>query len=432
MKNLRETLSSDRGGALVIVALVLPILVLLAAGGVASFSLYATEGEMQTAADQSALAGAASLPPVDPSLLTSSTLFPLPGTDTLYSLSPVALPRIGELIPDPRAVSCAVGADALSPQSAALVSSLGDPSAFTVPTEPGGGARTTVCSDNRVYPTIQPNPNTSTAVDCANELVSKVANLNLPSGIGGPISTIQSTVNSVAKINLNHLLPAAFTPRMHVDVYSWVQPPLLSMFTDNTGATMHTSATAVRRIKNAIVVPIVPAQKLRIDLGVARPVEVITDPVNLNNAIRTPQKPLLDAIDEADNRLNAVMSSQGLPCHNLLHNTRQDLRDIYDPPTGPAPSALDIAQTTVDSAKSAASRTGIPSPDVNNPTSLAGEAVLLIGVTTDALGRPVAATQIPILDSTLVVLSKTATGDFKAATISAANAWGVFRSSLVR
>jgi hypothetical protein len=52
-------------------------------------------------------------------------------------------------------------------------------------------------------------------------------------------------------------------------------------------------------------------------------------------------------------------------------------------------------------------------------------------VSVNNLMGPVAATQIPILDVALVSMSHAANGDYKATVISAANAYGIFRASLV-
>ena len=434
----------ETGGVLVTVAVVLPLIVLLSAGGIVTFTLAATHRELQTAADQAALAGASALPPLYPNDIIAAveTVAPMPDTEPVYELSPFDLPRIGELVPDPRAVACAVGSAALDSDSAALVSTLEDQDLFEVPLGDDGEARDTFCTDQRVYPVIQRNPQATTPTECTNALVEQVATANLlpPTDtaldpllgtLDPTISDIQATVNETVKLNLNNVLPAAFTPRMRVDVYSWIEPPLLRLVTNTGGGTMHTTATAYRRIKNAVVVPIVPSQRLLIETGVVDPVEVITDPVNVNLALNTSQQKLIEALDDADARLNDVMSTYGLPCENLLGNVRQDVRDVYDPPTGPAPSALDVVESAVTAAQNTASRTGIPEPDPNNPESLAGEAILLIGVTVDEFMNPVRATQIPILDAALVVMRKVADNDYRAATISAANAYGVFRATLV-
>ena len=437
--HIRQRIVREDGGVLTLVALVLPLLLLVSAGGVGGFSLYASHRELQRAADQAALAAAAVLPIADPNVLTENAPFPLPDTEPAYELvegvTGQNLPRMRDLVPDARAVACAFGTDALSSaESAALVSAFGE--ALTEPPlDDDGQPISTVCDDFRVQPVIEPNPANTTPVECVNRLVQQVADEAGPLDIdllGLLPSAIQNTINGVVRMPLNHALPAAFTPTMRVTMRSKLRPPLISLITGEDGGTMRTSATAYRRIKNAVVVPILPAQRLTIDLGLADPIDVMTQPTNLNTALATAQKPLIDAITNADNRLTAVMDDLGLPCQHLLHNLRQDLYDIYNPPTGPAPSARDIVDAAVTAAENTADRVGAAEPNPADPNSLAGEAFVLIGVTVTDLMQPIAATQIPILDVALVSMSRTSTGDFRAATISAANAHGAFRATLVQ
>lgn len=427
---------SERGGVLVLVAIVLPLLFVLTGAGVAGFSLYGSHRELQRAADQAALAGAAGLPPFDPNVLTDPA-FPIPDTDPflpdrLEQLVDGYVARIGDLVPDPRAIACAYGSAGLDSSSAVLASALDDPDLFEIPTDDEGEPRDTVCDDPRIYPRVETNPDNTTPVECANRLVQEVATLAGRLDPDGETlsSPIQDAVDTLVRMPLNHVLPAAFTPRMHVDVYSYLEPPLLSLVTSDNGGHLRAGATAYRRIKNAIVVPILPSQQLEIDLGLTDPVEVITED-NLNIALQASQTKLIEAVDDADGRLDELMATLGLPCQHLLHNLRQDLRDLYDPPSGPAPSALDIADAAVTAAENTAARTGISRPDPSDPDSLAGDAVLLIGVAVDEFMNPVAATQIPILDAALVVMDRAADGSYRAAVVSAANARGIFRASLV-
>lgn len=436
---MRNRIASEDGGILTIAAIVLPVLLLVSAGGISGFSLFAANRELQRAADQAALAAAAALPPFDPNVLVEDAPFPLPDTEPVYELVEGAtaqnLPRMRDLIPDPRAVACAIGSGELSDaEAAALVSAFGE-ALLEPPLGEDGNPIDTVCTDLRVQPLMQTNPENMTPVECTNALIEDLAadvgpiDIDILDPVLGPV---QNAINSVVRMPLNHVLPAAFTPRMRVNVYSELRPPLLSFITGNDKGTMRASATAYRRIKNAVVVPILPAQRLLIDLGVLDPIDVMTNPTNLNQALATVQKPLIDALTDADNRLDDQMAARGLPCRHMLHNLRQDLRDIYDPPTGPAPSARDIVDAAVTAAERTAARIGdVPPLDPSNQESLAGEAFVLIGVTVNNLMQPIAATQTPILDAALVSMRRAADGNYQATVISAANAHGAFRATLV-
>lgn len=316
----------EDGAVLVIVAIAMPLLLLLVAGGFVTFTLSGVHGELRRAADQAALAGAAAIPAVDPSSIVDG------------------------FAPDPRAAACDVASANLVAESARLVDA------------------------------FQTRP---AACDAA--LEHDVTDCDVPF------------------VSLDGVLPFAFTPRMRVEIRTNVAPPMLSLLgfgSSGAGA----DAVARRRIKNAVVVPIVPAARLRIQLGQVTAVEVMTDPVNVNRALREYQPALIDAVDDVDARLDPL----GLPCSQLLDGVRADLRDLYAPPSGSAPTALDIVEAGL------------------------GEDFLLIGVTVDDLMRPIAATQIPILDAALVVMDEVSEGDYRASVVAATSARGAFRAVLIR
>lgn len=426
MSHLRKKVRDERGSVLVLTGVVLPLLLLTTAGGVAGFTLLGAHRELQRAADQASAATAAAMPPTDPGVFSEDAPFPLPGTDPVFELAEqggLDAPRMGDLAPDPRAVGCAYGEAGMSSGSARLVTAYEEPAGMTPPVNDGGDPRSTVCDDGRLYPALQRNPDNATPTECANRLVRQVSSDR---------ERIQELIAPLVRMPLDHLLPAAFTPHAHMEIFSHQAPPLLSLIKGADGRplgsrTIRAESTAYRRIKNAVVVPILPEQQARIELGLTDPITVITDPVNLNNALRQQQAPLIGAIHNVDSLLDETMGTLGLPCRHLLHNLERDLRDIYDPPSGPAPSALDLVDAAVLAQQQAASRLGAAEPDPDDPSSLAGEAFFLIGVSTG----PVSELQIPILDAALVVMAEQAEGDLRASVISASNAQGVFRATVV-
>jgi hypothetical protein len=236
---------------------------------------------------------------------------------------------------------------------------------------------------------------------------------------------------------LNRAVPAALSPTMKVQVTGRVRPPLFDGFSGGEGVQMRVEATAARRLKNAVVVPVVPG-------GEVGP--VVTSAVNLNSALAHPQPVLIEALGEIDTQLNGLMSSLGLSgCQNLLQNVRQDLSAIYDPPSGPAPSATNLIAASVAAAESAAARSGVALNE------LAGEAYYAIGagdpvgsigsVVSDAVGPllastalallgPISAAQIPTLDVAIVIFTDIGSEDYRATVIDAANARGLFLAVL--
>lgn len=426
----------ERGAVLIVVTLIMTVMLLLTAGGIGGAVLYSGQRELQKAADQAAVAGAAALPPLNPSVLYDSLPFPISGTDPVFEIAAdrgLDLPRLAELIPDPRSVACAYGSYNLSGhRPARMIDAFGAPLQSPPPT---------VCQDVRIHPSMLSSPLYTCLDDLAATLTSRLrileTDLLLRPLVPDVISAVLAPVNR-AIAALEQLVPAALSPRMQVVVASGILPPLLSLVTGQNGLEMGVSATAERRLKNAVMVPLVPG-------GQVGP--VVTNEVNLNPALAQPQPALIDALAEVDEQLNILTSQLSLPgCQNLLAGIRQDLSDIYDPPSGYAPSATDLVAASVAAAESAAAEVGVAVAD------LAGEAYYVIGaggpvgtigsITTGVVGSllattaltllgPIQATQIPTLDVALVVFTDLGEQNYRGAVVSAANARGLFRAVLI-
>jgi hypothetical protein len=435
---LTEGIRSERGAVLVTVALVMTVLMLLVAGGISTFTMFGAQRELQKAADQAALAAAAALPLAYPqAVLANLEALPFPDgiTDPAFALLGEAgldIPRLSQIVPDPRAVACAYGSDSLSGESATLINSFG-----IAPSNPPS----TICSDSRISPTMQ-----STALlNCVNGIVgsvttrvtSAVGSIPLLSGLlnpillsilGDPNNPAPGTVRALVN-DLNMALPAILSPRMRVEVRSGFEPPLLSLVTGADGIQMRATAVAQRRLKNAVVVPTVPG-------GMGS--------VNFNTALNQAQAPLIQAVGAVNTQLNTLTSQLGLPnCNNLLTDLQTDLSDLYNPPLGPAPSARDLALEAIRGARGAAGRAGVATNQVGeaflavspgNPTSVG----TLVGSTLGALGflltpllNALGFTQIPALDVAPVVFNEVAAGDISGTIIAAANARGLFQATLV-
>lgn len=355
----KNRLSDDRGAVLIIVASFMVVLLTLSAGGIMLFTLYGANREMQKAADQAALAGAASLPLLDPGVLTNG--FPVaPLLDTTYSITDstgLDIPRIGS-VPDPKAVACAYGTHNLKGSNAHLIGVFG-----AAP----DSAPATVCasapwSDVRVFPTVHPN-NIS---NCLGGVVSGVTSrLNSVLGLGGLLGLLGISLDDIMapvvelQDSLNKLAPALMTPTMTVEVHSGVEPPLLSFITGSNGVQMAVTATARRQLKNAIVLP---------DTG-----ELVPG-LNLNTALAMPRDDILETLDTINNQLNQLMV--GLPglesCQNVLVPLRNDIADLYNPPDGGGPPIRQVIDDAVLAADTAVTRGG---PALNE---MAGEAFLVI------------------------------------------------------
>ncbi|HEX2053410.1 MAG TPA: hypothetical protein VHJ78_06770, partial [Actinomycetota bacterium] len=403
---MQASVRDERGAVLVIVALVMSVLLTLSAGGIMLFSLYGSQREMQKAADQAALAGAAAMPVLNP----GQTLSNLP-MNTAYDLTDdvgLDVPLKGlSNVPDPRAVACAYGTRLLEADSAKLVEKFGvGPSGL-----PSSYCASSPWSDVRVNPSL--NSLSTPLSQCVNTLTSQinsltnqllagrnslVGNLLALLGLGMTGAQVTALVDStVARLNgiltsvqnLESLSPALLTPEMRVRVTDKVKPPLIGMVTGGDGVQMQVEATAKRRLKNAIVLPNTPAL-------------VNTD---LNTALNATKPQVLSAMDAANTQLNNLMSALGVTgCQNLLSpssSVYQDISDIYTPPSSAPYTGRDLITGATAAVTRAASQSGQTADD------LAGEAFVVIrqGATPTTLSSllgPVA-TQLG-LSSTLQVL----------------------------
>lgn len=483
-----NTLRRDEEGTiLILTALILPLVMTIVAGGIVAFGMLNGQRELQAAADHAALAAAAALPPVDPNVALDSVGFPMqicvPGTPTCTPTSAIYtimnseagnLLQTGQLIPDPRAVACAYAQSDLSSGSAPMVGAFANPNLTATP----AGDRPTVCTqfdkingrqiindghtvpDTRIYPSLQPG----TVLTCIDAVTAGITSA-LTGQLGAVLNATQlaSIINAVVD-PLNQIAPALLSPRVKVDVSQGYNPPLLSLITGRQGTDLLATATARRRLKNAIVIKLQPGMRVGLQ---------ITGGVNMTASLEVPQTSLLSDLTAANTALvnlenslaNLNLNLPGLNCTNPLGDLILDLKDIYNPTTG-ASSAEDLVSQAVNAVASASVRTGIPASSIepsgflaigvgnasNSTTSLGAsiQAALsglglgaLNAVVNVALG-PLASIQMPILDAALVTFSDAGNGKFAAncipspsypncpVLVDAANAWGAFRATLVQ
>lgn len=398
MKNLKLRSSDESGAVLIIVALVTLVLLILSAGGIMLFTLYGSQREMQKSADQAALAGAAALPLLNP----GQTMDALP-MNTYYELSEgvgldVPVKSLAG-IPDPRAVACAYGVRSLDPRSAGLTDNFGN--AYT---GAAGYCANAPWSDGRVHVTLDALSSPITA--CINGLRTDINGVinDLNSGLDGLLNDLLALLGlglsedeataivdeTVARLdalllsieNLEALSPALLTPEVTATVSDRVSPPLMSFVTGSDGVDMEVTATAERRLKNAVVLPDAPA---------------LTD-VSLNSALAAAKPEVEDALVSLNGEINTLMGQLGLSeCENLLDPSSKiykDVTDLYNPPAdGPAPTGRSMIEGASDSALRAAGDAGTTVDNLHGeafvviregvgPTTLSS----LLGVLVDDLG----------------------------------------------
>ncbi len=417
------------------------VLLTLSAGGIMLFTLYGSQREMQKAADQAALAGAAALPPINPGVITDNV--PLPGLAAVYTITGTTgldIPRLDDIVPDPRAVACAYGANSLTADSARLVSAFGTPPASS----PGGWT----CEDNRIHPLLQSTQLAECVDGLVGGLTTRVTQLLDPiSGLGGCILFIcLPSLNDIlaqvlAPINglvddLNLLAPAVLTPTMTVEVTSGVKPPLMSLVTGDDGIQMTVSATAQRTLKNAVVVPTTPGVPLT--------------NINITAALQEVQEPLVNTLGLVDDQLNTLFDTliPGAGCQDVLSEVQNDIADIYNPPGGgPNPTGRDLIDEAIGASQTITSRGGPALADAAgeaffvigagpNPAilgDLVGTPGPLAGIVATALQPLLGSTQIPTLDVAIVAAHNLADGQLNTGDLieDAVNARGLFQATLV-
>lgn len=448
---MKRHVSDERGAVLVIVALVMSVLLTLSAGGVMLFTLYGSQREMQKAADQAALAGAAGMPLLRPGQALGS----LPGLNTAYDLTDdvgldVPLKSLIQGIPDPRAVACAYGSKSLEASSAKLVTGFGSAPSPTPSTicanSPWSDARITPSLNSLSTPLSTCLESLTTRINSAiSQLTTSLANVVCLPLLGCVLSTLTGNVNNtIARLqdtltqiqNLEALAPALLTPQMTVTVKSGVKPPMMSLVTGSDGIQMTATSIAERRLKNAVVLPDTPA---------------LTG-VSLNSALAETKPTVMTALGTINSQLNTLFSatSAGLNvsgCQNLLDPNGKivkDIGDIYNPPaSGPAPTG----QSLINGATAAATRAaGLAGTSIDN---LAGEAILVIrqGVTPTTISSLLAdplnllglngtlgLVQIPALDVAIVAAHNLEDGNISNADLMSdlASARGLFTATLVK
>jgi hypothetical protein len=298
--------SADDGATTVLVALTLPVLLALAATGFATAVLAGGERELQRAADAGALAAAARLPLTDPA--SAADLLPA--------------------VTDVRSVACAVTGDNLG--AAALTLAFAAAPACEVALEPD-------------------DPSLLAELQAAHPALQDAASLLAPLGLSP-----------------SALVPAVATPRLRVRASDAFSPPLLQLVApDRDGVDLVASSLARRRLKNAVLVPIleVPGTcpvTLETDLGsvtvdvdldvhvadatsISDLASAITDcRIDLNPVLAESGAHVFDALVEVGARLDEL----GLPGSRVVDALLLDLRDLYDP-TSPAATQNEVLANAV-------------------------------------------------------------------------------------
>ena len=277
-------------------------------------------------------------------------------------------------------------------------------------------------------------------------------------------------------IRLDTSLPNLVCPEISVRIDQPVREPLFDRFTEPSGR-----ATARRIVKNAVVVPVYNGQALAsvstgavsgsvLGKGVSVPgpsgtVEV--PPVNLNALLLAQQKQLLTLLDEVDAIADAAIraanvsvdalngtfagidptqpqpapaSATGpLESLRLTKCLRDTLTQIYDPPTGDAPTADEVlaeAAVTgeqvvlvqVGAVEAACTEPGA----VPTPPNVEGAPDCVRAATTPQVNPLIGVYEVPFFDVTPAIVQDLGDANYAAVPLHATQAAGAFRAGLVR
>lgn len=282
--------TDERGASAVLVGLVLPVLLAASALGVGLYVLGGGERELQRAADAGALAAAARMPLADPNAAS-----PWPGEGN-----------------DPAAIACQIVESNLVDASLTSAFAPGHPT----------------CEDGSVQVSFPRN--------ALGRIISDPRSWDDDEDGGcvrqqdGLESSLPGVVGDT--VDLSRLAPALTGSFATVQIDGTLEPPMAELVgvaaTDQAqpavdGVDVSVCATARRRFKNAVLLPVADCGALG---GVMPDCEVDANP-----ALDQTGDQAFGALEDVREQLDA----RGLPGGDVIELLLQDLQDIYDPEGNP-------------------------------------------------------------------------------------------------
>lgn len=304
--------ADERCATAVLVGVLLPALLAASALGVSVAALGAGERELQRSADTGALAGAARMPLADSGELAATGTFELPNTGSAI---------------DTAETFCADNLD-----DARMTHAF------------GSGAPT--CEAD-----VQPDDPSllDTLTGAVNDLADDASLLD-ELGLSG-----EDELDPAA------IAPALAHPRVRVVAGDTYTPPLVELL--NAGEVdADAEGTARRRIKNAVLVPVVDLEAacdgglLGVVTGsladlLADSDDLPVDVADIVDDCTVDANPVLDmtgdAVFDQLEDLKGPLDAAGLPGTELVDALMLDLRDVYDP-DGDAPTQREVLEEAVD------------------------------------------------------------------------------------
>lgn len=398
---------------------------------------------------------------------STSTTNP-PGTPTSLSL-PADCAAVGPYAPpvpltdvdQSLFVACAEAKNAMSPARATYSNGF----------YKGTGDSQPSCDNGRVGVRLA----TGTPLVGFGTAATNAATGTLDATIPSQFATVQAALAAFG-IRLDTSLPNLVCPEISITIDQPVREPLFDRASEPSGR-----ATARRIVKNAVVVPVYdgralgsvgtgPVSASALGKGVTVPgpsgnVEI--PPVNLNSLLLAQQKQLLTLLDEVDaiadaairaanvsvDALNGTFAGidpaqpQPVPTSaagplqslRLTKCLRDTLSQVYDPPSGDAPTAdevlADAAATgeqvllvQVGAVEAACTEPGA----IPTPPNVAGAPACIRAATAPQLNPLTGVYEVPFFDVTPALVQDIGDANYTAVPLHATQAAGAFRAGLVR
>lgn len=306
----------------------------------------------------------------------------------------------------------------------------------------------------------------SSATDAAGDLATDTVS---------QLATVEQAL-AIIGVHLDTSLPSLICPEISVSVDQPVREPVFDVFSRPNGR-----ATARRLVKNAVVVPVYNGQVISstsngtvhasalgagVDVESSSGTVVTIPPQNLNALLIAQQHKLLALLDEVDALVDATLRAANVSVDALngtllgidpkspqpsptsvapldsLRATkclRDTLAQIYDPPTGDAPTAeevlADAAETgdqvvvvQVGAVKASCSELGA----IETDTVVDGAPDCIRMATTPQVNPLTGVYEVPFFDVTPVLVQDVGDHNFETVPLHASQASGAFRGGLVR
>jgi len=278
-------------------------------------------------------------------------------------------------------------------------------------------------------------------------------------------------------IHLDTSLPSLLCPEVSVTIDQPVREPLFDAFSEPNGR-----ATARRIVKNAVVVPVyngdavtaasagavhASAGGVGVDMTLANGTTVTIPPQNLNGLLLAQQKQLLTLLDEVDAIADAAVRAAGvsvdalngtfagidptqpqplptsaaapLQSLRLTKCLRDTLTQIYDPPSGDAPTADEVlAEAASTGEQVMLVQVGTVKAACTDPGAIhlvqmvAGAPQCVRAATAPQVNPLTGLYEVPFFDVTPAIVQDIGDANYAAVPLHTTQAAGAFRAGLVR